>query len=314
MGDMAQTLFDKLKGNRNDFPSNATMDNLRSWADEIVIDIHNSEESWRQDGKKILEVANRLSITGKHRLAVQILFGGENEEVFVEDATMDADPEEYIFDNYTPDKEHREKPNVQKNVATDVTLNLQYFFPYCDQALRSYSELELILVVICLNVADQQRVSRYLSAMNSVKPRLCIVTAVSKSKTPPANTKISMVGYDTKNIGALLPIFCVSKREKVIPSLNSEGLIDDLSVRKLSFYDKTLCEYQEKRQKTIYTQYPQYNMLLEAGRAAIDGINNLFYGSAPKRKENYEKDVRELEAKIRELETSGGNSEGKRKK
>lgn len=296
-------LFDELKSSRGNFSLNATMEDVKLWADEIVTDIHNSEESWQQDGKKILETADRLT-SEKPRLAVQLIFGGENENEFEGDATLDYDPEEDIIDNYTPDKEIWKMSRVQENAITDIALNLQYFFPYCDQALRSHPELEIILVVVCLNAADQQRVRRYLSAMNSVKPRLCIVTAISKSKTPSANAKISLVSYDTKNIGALLPIFCVGKSENVIPDIKSKGQPDDLSVAKLSFYDKALCEYQEKKRKSINTQYPQYNLLLEAGYAAIDGINNLFYGTALKRKKDHEKSVIELEAEICKLEVS----------
>lgn len=280
MSDTERILFDELKSGRSDFSSNVTVEDINLWAGVTVIDIKNSEESWQQYGWKVLEAADQLTMEKPH-LAVLISFDGKSGAEFEEDLPDDPTSEE--------------RTAVQEVDPTDVILNLQYFFPYCDQAFRDHPELKIILAVICLNDADQQRVRRYLSAVNSVKPRLCIVTAVSKSKTSNCNIKVSPVRYDTKYIGALLPLFCVGKRENVIPGLNSEDQIDDLSVEILSGYDKALCDYQEKQRKKKKTQCPQYNMLLEAGYAAIDGINKLFYGAVPKRKKALEKDVRELE-------------------
>lgn len=310
MNGTERPLFYELKSSRSDFSLNATMEDISLWADKLVTCIQNSEESWQRDGKNILEAADGL-VPEKPHLAVRILFGGENEEEFEDGTAVSSGSEENTTDSYAPDNRTGKKSSSQENAITDVVLNLQYFFPYCDQALRSHPELEIILIVVCLNVADQQRVRRYLSAMNSAKPRLCIVTAISKSKTPPANTRVNPVRYDTKNIGALLPVFCIGKSRNVTPSLNNEEQIEDLSVEKLSFYDRALCEYLEKQYKKENAQSPQYNMLLEAGYTAIDGINALFYGSAPKRKKEHEKAVKELEAGIQKLKINDKEKEKK---
>lgn len=57
--------------------------------------------------------------------------------------------------------------SASEREPSDVILNLQYFFPYCDQYLRQDANRRITLIVICQTVDDRSRVCCYLQGQEA---------------------------------------------------------------------------------------------------------------------------------------------------
>lgn len=276
--------FDELKRDLSNSARYLTVGELNEWAAITVTVIQNTEESWRQDGKAIIDAASNIS-PDNPRLAVQIHFGDKATE------GLDAEQPLEAADSNDPAK-HDAPP-------TDITLNLQYFFPYCDQALGHYSGLRIILAVICSNQQDQQRVMCYLSALNRINPRLYIATGISKGKSSLKNVKLIPADYNAEHIGALFPLLRVNSEITEKDPYNTSD--DSLTVQKLSDYTNVFDKYIADRGKSGLPDQPlniQRHILLKAGCAAIDHINAFFYGTIPKSIKDLQNDIQKLEREL----------------
>ncbi len=284
---MDSNLFNQLKNGSSGHPSSVTVAQLNRSVSKVigVDDIKNTEESWKQDGRKIIDAANQID-SESPCLSVIVNIG--------ERTTAEMEEEDEQFSDHPMTNEENAEPET---APTDVTLNLQYFFPYCDQALRDHPNLLVFLVVICPNKNDQQRAVRYLSAVSQAKKRLCITTAIAKGKASFQNARLIPVSYDTRYIGALLPLFCVGKQIDVTPGLDDNSKTEDLSVEKLASYTDAFYQYVvQKTRKDAFDELgcPQRRMFFAAGYAAIEGIEKILYGGAPKRHEDLKKDIQNL--------------------
>lgn len=269
-------LFEELKRrkqNQQDDTKYLVRD-AQVWADTLVDGIENTELGWGNDGRRIVDMGGSkifVLVDFALRPTAQMPSERASEELSL------TDSEEEVTEESTGDQKSRAK---WEESATDSVLNLQYFFPLCDQALRNDPRREIILVIACTG-DDVWRVRRYLGAQNRVKPRLCICTAVAERGREIAEAEIVPIYYSVKDIKNLLPLFCVGSARDVRCEKTQDALTDDLTVKVLSDTNEELynCCAGGKKIKIDAENRPQYTMLLRTGEYIIEKINKKIMGT-----------------------------------
>ena len=242
----------------------ATLAEVLSWADTVIDNVENTETGWGNCGPQIINAAG-------DRLAVVVDFNLKP----TARKTSQVDVVEYGEGEISAWEGADEQQLKQEEATTDVTLNLQYFFPLCDQALFDDPRREIIFIVTCRD-ADQWRIRRYLGAQSRVKERLCICTAVLGSR---GKTELSIVNYNAEDIGDLFPLLCVGETTYLGNGGNIRKM-EDLTIRTLSSSSRELYQYATGKKVSFVhlARYPQYYMLLKAGCHAVDKINEKLMG------------------------------------
>lgn len=251
--------FETLKANGT---VRYTLADAKAWANSVIL-VDNTEVGWAEGG---------------------IAIGGASEEklVVLLDFSKREAADEHLGDEINPEQGDK---NTLRIASTDTVLNFQYFFPSCDQALRSNLDRKIIFVVLCREKSDQERARRYLSAINWIKKRLCVCTVLAPDPNTSETCEMSVVEYNPKDIGALLPILCVGETRCVRTEDDplSTGY-PDLTVDQLSRKTEELshCANGEPYVLADPQTYPQYHMLLMVGIHAINKINERLRGKARK--------------------------------
>ena len=260
---MGYDVFEILKNPAN--KAIVVVKDVINWASTTIEDIRNDELSWGEKGHLIVE-AGRDTPEENPSIAVMIDFAQTpTSSVIIDDAaTQDSDAQQSV----PPIPKQQEAP-------TDITLNLQYFFPYCDQVFLDNHNVRVVFIVICPTGADEQRVKCYLSAMCLEKPRLCICTAVAENPNSVHDLPLNVIQPATISYGALLPLFCVGGNAQVNPDYDPSDKREAFSSARLGTYSDVFFNYIVNGQ-TFVSIYSQLSQFLKAGYSAIDAINSYF--------------------------------------
>ena len=65
----------------------------------------------------------------------------------------------------------------------DSILNLQYLFPYCDEAFNNYTDIKIIVLYMCDSQADFERVNQYVCLVPLHRPFLVLSGIYFDEKT-----------------------------------------------------------------------------------------------------------------------------------
>ena len=270
-------------------------------ANQCIREIDNTEFGWKNKGQRIIQAARE-----NEKILVIVNIGdnpgaqigspdAESQETDIE--YEEADQEE--FPTETDDTDDRSSDDSRDSEPTDIVLNLQYFFPYCDQALRENPNVRIALVILCENENDPWRVRRYLGVMNAVKTRLTIWTGVVPENAASEEAEVIYIKHDNRNIRSLLPLLCIGRRTAVNPGLSSgdeNGLTSDILAKETDAFSRYLNgEY-------ILDGEAQYRVLLSVGVSAIDAIADFFLKHARNRVEDNEKKLAEKKKELDAIE------------
>jgi hypothetical protein len=261
---MGQDVFMILK-NAASRPT-ITVQDVRDWASTTIENIRNDESGWSENGRQISEAGKDVPAENPS-IAVLIDFAQTiTSSVVVEGAGAQV----------ADDQPNEHSPAKQQVAPTDLALNLQYFFPYCDQAFFNNPDVRVILVVICANKQDEQRVKCYLSAISLEKPRLCICTTVTEPPSSISDLRLNSIQPAAITYGALLPLVCVGQG----PPPDSNNKQFSLTSVLLGTPSDSFYRYIDFKQKRPDLQNVQLAQFLEAGYHIIDDINKYFTSSA----------------------------------
>ena len=276
-------------------------------ADLCIQEIDNTEDGWKNQGQRIIQAAK------EHEKILVIVNIGDNPTAQIE--AQDIEPrgtgveyeeteqEELLTDTSNTEKPLSEAPLVRE--PTDIVLNLQYFFPYCDQALRENQNARIALVVLCSNENDPWRVRRYLGVMNAVKSKLTIWIANVPNDAAAEETEVIYAKYDNKDIKALFPLLCIGQRTAVNPDRvyeDENDLTTDILAKETDVFSRYLNgEY-------ILDGGTQYKALLTAGFSAIEAITEFFTKNALLRVENNEKSLVEKQKELDAIEQNSNSN------
>ena len=166
-------------------------------------------------------------------------------------------------------------------MPTDNVLDLQYFFPYCDQLLRADSNRR-INWAICGTRSDIERASCYLMAQNFSHEGLKIYTGESEREiTQESDIYLSPLRYSIEKIGSLFPLLRIGRPVKDNSGKEGKTIIEGIPVQALF---ETTSSF-EKYIKAIDNDdipgqdNPQLYLLLAAGRNQINRISKNLRGS-----------------------------------
>ncbi len=207
-----EDVFKILKNSTN--RTDITVHDVEEWASTTIKDIRNDELGWGENGHLLLDAVRNESDRCPN-IAVLVNFAQTTTASFTAGVTAAQVPKAQQTKQLIP---------KQQEAPTDIVLNLQYFFPYCDQVFLHNHNIRIILVVICSNESDAQRVKCYLSAIELEKPWLCICTVMGKASSAVSDPHLSSVRSATRSYGSLLPLFCIGQKvpsdSKLAPTIN----------------------------------------------------------------------------------------------
>lgn len=253
-----------------------SVSSVKKWADKTIMSIKNTEHGWGEGGHLIPQYAQEVR--------------GEVAKLAV-----------VVFLNKAYDESANDPKDQVEPEATDVVLNLQYFLPYCDQALRQAARLIIAWIIVCENEHDVWRVRRYLGNMSVMKDRLHIGTVITDQANQIDSAVVSRVTYDPEHIGSLLPLLCVGSNEAINPDNSRSGEDDDLSTAVLSGVTSVFSAYQQGEKNMSMKRYEQRWSFLCAGYSAIDSIHEYYCKSAIRKIDDTDRRLDQKRAELQEL-------------
>lgn len=106
--------------------------------------------------------------------------------------------------------------SVVERELSDVVLNLQYFFPYCDQYLKQGANRQITLIILCQNNDDRGRVCCYLQGQETCHPGLRLYVPIESELKEFTEEQLKVyTGEENRlarrTIGALCPLLRIGE-------------------------------------------------------------------------------------------------------
>lgn len=234
------------------------------------LSVENSENGWASLGRKMINLA-----------AKSVLILTNLTRMFSESSTLVGDIDENFFDGNSEVINSTEILNQKKKIgnrseATDDILNLQYFFPCCDQFLKTNSEHQICLV-ICGQDSDLERAKSYLFAQSLIRKRLKIYVCNSERLVGLKNNPILIpLHYSEKNIGSFFPLLRIGES---LTTEDGQVVSEGMHIQELSYATTFFRDYIDKEGSTEQNfDGTQQALLLNAGYNQITKITSNLRG------------------------------------
>lgn len=239
-------------------------------------DVHNSEAGWAEIGRELI-----LKTDGSVLLVVNLAEGN------ISKSTENRDNSASPFSDRSI-KKGQTLYDIT-SVPTDDILNLQYFFPYCDQYLTA-SRNRSITLLISGSEPDINRARCYLVAQTRIRTRLGIFYASGthfvKATDDISSLPVSRLNYDLEKIGSLFPLLRVG-----LPLITDSGdqVAEAIPTYVLAQSSSVFYDYIEGTPPPS-TKNSQLDILYAAGCHQISVICNESKGTSESSLKSEEKD------------------------